>query len=413
MFVFLKELLDGKNQFASGGLALILLGGAGVMLRELPRILWLWLVRQTTLIITVKDDDAAFQWVKEWFLDQNFLKRIRRVDLDTTLRGSELSLMPAPGDHWFRHRGRLFRVSFYRSEDTKGSRQRRVESLAFQTLGRNPATLRRFVDDVVASHQKQENLASALYMYDDYWNRVQAYAPRSLNSIILKPGEKEHLTQDLQRFRTTRVRYRQLGVPYHRGYLLYGPPGTGKTSLVSALAAEFGMSIYAINLTELNDRTLKSAIHEVPENSVLLFEDIDCMRAGHRRTDGSDHAACGESQQSLPPVAAGVTLSGLLNVLDGFHAPENVVFIMTTNHPEALDPALLRPGRIDYKLFLGEVADMQKAALYRKFFPLTSEIEAQRFAEAHAVTTMAEFQGLLLQMEQSELAAELNLPCAV
>jgi chaperone BCS1 len=43
-----------------------------------------------------------------------------------------------------------------------------------------------------------------------------------------------------------------------------------------------------------------------------------------------------------------------LNVLDGFHAPENVAFVMTKNDVEALDPALLRPGRIDYKLFLGE-----------------------------------------------------------
>ena len=98
-------------------------------------------------MITVKDDDAAFQWVKEWFLDQDFLKRIRRVDLDTTLRGSELSLIPAPGDHWFRYRGRLFRVNFHRS---------RVESLTFQTLGRNPATLRSFVDDVVSSHQSRK-----------------------------------------------------------------------------------------------------------------------------------------------------------------------------------------------------------------------------------------------------------------
>ena len=97
MFAVLKELLQGKNYFASGGLILMVLGSAGVMLREIPQILWLWLVRQTTLMITVKDDDAAFQWVKEWFLDQSFVTRMRRVDLDTTLRGSELSLIPAPG----------------------------------------------------------------------------------------------------------------------------------------------------------------------------------------------------------------------------------------------------------------------------------------------------------------------------
>lgn len=392
----------------------MLLGSVGVMLRELPQMLWSGLLRQTTLMITVKDDDAAFQWVKVWFLDQKFLKRIRRVDLDTTLRGAELSLIPAPGQHWFWYRRRLFRVTFDRSDSTKGPRQRRIESLTFETLGRDQAVLRQLVDDVVSSHRKQENLASALYMYDDYWNRVQAYAPRCLESIILKPGEKEHLVQDLERFRSTRERYRKLGVPYHRGYLLYGPPGTGKTSLVSALAAEFGMSIYAINLTELNDRSLKSAINEVPENSLILFEDIDAMRAGHRRRDeGSKDGAPAKPEPNVPPALAGVTLSGLLNVLDGFHAPENVIFVMTTNHAETLDPALLRPGRIDYKLFLGEVAEMQKAALYRRFFPMASDAEARDFAEAHSVKTMAEFQGLLLRLEGGAEAAEVETTCLV
>lgn len=88
-------------------------------------------------------------------------------------------------------------------------------------------------------------------------------------------------------------------MPYHRGYLLYGPPGTGKTSLVSGIAAKYGMSIYVVNLTEFNDRTLKSAMNDVPENSVILFEDIDCMRTGHRRSDpevSSDRQVAGEKK---------------------------------------------------------------------------------------------------------------------
>ena len=75
--------------------------------------------------------------------------------------------------------------------------------------------------------------------------------------------------RDIEKFRSSRKRYRQLGVPYHRGYLLYGPPGTGKTSLVSALANKFGMSIYVVNLTEFNDRSLRTAINNVPENSLI------------------------------------------------------------------------------------------------------------------------------------------------
>jgi chaperone BCS1 len=103
------------------------------------------------------------------------------------------------------------------------------------------------------------------------------------------------------------------------------------------------------------------------------------------------------------PAQNGITLSGLLNVLDGFHAPTGVLFVMTTNHVEKLDQALLRPGRIDYKLYLGKASDHQKMELYRRFFPDTSEREAREFVEAsRSIETMAEFQGLLLALEQGE-----------
>jgi chaperone BCS1 len=404
MFEFLKHVLSGQNQFASGGLLLMVLGSIGVFLRGLPDQLWSWFVQQTTMLITVKDDDDSFVWVKEWLLEQKFLKRIRRVDLDTTLRGAEMALIPAPGRHFFWRAKLPFWVWFYRSEDTKGRSQRRIESLTFRTIGRNQAVLKRFVDEVVACHHRKARVASYLYVYDEGWNYVQAYSPRLLDSVILKPGEQEHLMQNLERFRASRARYGRLGVPYHRGYLFYGPPGTGKTSLVSALGARFGMSIYVVNLTEFNDRSLKTAMNDVPENSLILFEDIDCMKAGNRRPDSNEWMELQPSsivpEKADPAAGFAVTLSGLLNVLDGFHAPANVVYVMTTNKVEALDPALLRPGRIDYRLLMGEASESQRIELYCRFFPEAAEAEAKDFAQAHHAETMAEFQGLLLALEQ-------------
>jgi chaperone BCS1 len=402
MWDFLKHILGGQNQFASGGLLLMVVGSIGVFLRALPLRLWEWIVDQSTMTITVKDDDAAFAWVKEWFREQRFMKRIRQVDLDTTLRGAELALIPAPGEHWFVHAGRPFWVYFHRSEDVKGRGYRRTESLTFRTVGRDRIFLKKFVDEIVACHHRKVSKASYLYLYNEGWDYVRAYSPRLLDSVILKPGEKEHLLQDLERFRASRERYRRLGVPYHRGYLLYGPPGTGKTSLVSGIAEKCGMSIYVVNLTEFNDRTLKSAMNDVPENSVILFEDIDCMKAGHRRreADARGEKPVQTEAATKSDANSGVTLSGLLNVLDGFHAPENVVYVMTTNDAEALDRALLRPGRIDYKLFMGEAAESQRIELYRRFFPESMESEARGFAQSHCAETMAEFQGLLLALEQ-------------
>ena len=243
------------------------------------------------------------------------------------------------------------------------------------------------------------------YVRDKYWEKARAYTPRLLESVFLKPGEKEHLVQDIEKFKAAKERYCQLGAPYHRGYLFYGPPGTGKTSLVSALAANFGMPIYAISLTDFNDKILMKAVHGVPPNSVILFEDIDCMKTGNARIDVDEWARMqmpeGRNDKADPLDRCGVTLSGLLNVLDGFHAPENVLFVMTTNKIETLDQALLRPGRIDYRLFLGKAAEEQKIELYRRFFPRATTSEAREFVETyHSAETMAEFQGLLLGLEQ-------------
>ncbi len=348
----------------------MIIGGLSVYLRTVPEKLWYWFVRHTSMMIPVADDDAAFVWVKEWFLEQEFLKRIRYLDLDTTMRNERISLIPAPGLHWFRYKGRPFQVWFTRNESTHERVTRRTESFTFRTIGRNRAFLKSFVDDVVSCHLKRLGVQSYLYVYDDCWDYVEGYAPRLLDSVVLEPGEKEHLVEDVKRFRKSKERYQRLGVPYHRGYLFYGPPGTGKTSLVSALAAHFGLSIYAINLADFNDRTLLNAVNHVSVNSVLLFEDIDCMKDSKARTKKQEEKDGNSSKQNENSANQnGVTLSGLLNVLDGFYAPTNVLFVMTTNHIEALDEALLRPGRIDYKLYLGKATDRQKVELYRRFFP--------------------------------------------
>ncbi|HTT17423.1 MAG TPA: AAA family ATPase [Candidatus Sulfotelmatobacter sp.] len=405
MWQILTNMLAGRNEFASGGLLLMIIGGISVWLRTIPERTWEWIVSQTTMMITVKDDDAAFSWVKEWFLEQRFLKRIRRVDLDTTVRNERIAMIPSPGKHWFWYDGRPFEVWFSRTENAHERSGRRVESLTFRTIGRKRAFLEYFVEDVVHCHTKRQGVQSYLYVYDDGWDYVEGYSPRGLASVVLQPGEKEHLLEDVAQFRRSKQRYEQLGVPYHRGYLLYGPPGTGKTSLVSALAAHFRLSIYVINLAEFNDRSLMSAVNQVPANSVLLFEDIDCTRGSQSR-DGLD---LGAGEGGMTPGAKenasanAITFSGLLNVLDGFHAPSGVLFVMTTNHVEKLDPALLRPGRIDYRFFMGKASDRQKVELYRRFFPDASEREARELIDAsRSSETMAEFQGLLLALQQGE-----------
>src|SRR5215469_4704998 len=193
MLEILKSMLAGRNEFASGGLLLMIIGGLSVWLRAIPELAWSWIVRQTTMMITVTDDDAAFAWIKEWFLEQKFLKRIRHLDLDTTVRNERIAMIPAPGKHWFWYGGRLFEVWFSRTENTRELITRRVESLTFRTLGRKRALLECFVEDVVKCHARRQGVHSYLYVYNQGWDCVEGYAARGLASVVLQPGEKEHL----------------------------------------------------------------------------------------------------------------------------------------------------------------------------------------------------------------------------
>src|SRR5260370_38693405 len=96
MSEIIKSILSGHNQIASGGLLLMIDGGLGVYLRAVPETLWEWFVSHTTMVITVKDDDASFFWVKELFLEQDSLKRFRGLDLDTAIRNQTVAFNPAP-----------------------------------------------------------------------------------------------------------------------------------------------------------------------------------------------------------------------------------------------------------------------------------------------------------------------------
>lgn len=400
------------NQFTASGALLLLMGGVMAYMKSVPLMIWNWFLRQVLVSVTVKDDDPSFVWVKEWITKQRFMYRVRRVDLDSTIRGKLISLMPAPGEHFFWHNRLPFWLHYTRSDEKKGGWDaKRSESITFRTIGRKQERIKDFVTEIIEVHKEAERSESKLYVWDEYWRKLRSYSPRTFDSVVLDGDEKERLLQDVTEFLGDKERYRELGVPYHRGYAFYGPPGTGKTSLASGLAYQLGRDIYLLNLGDLTDKALKGAISSVPEGSIIMFEDIDASGAGKKRKSSSNKDREwkeGVTPGPHPPQEGtensdglekmfGVTLSGLLNVLDGFHAPSGVIYIMTTNHLENLDPALVRPGRIDVLLHLGEATEDQKIKLYQRFYPQESLAQAASFVKGRPEgDTMAKFQGALL-----------------
>ncbi|KAL4956077.1 P-loop containing nucleoside triphosphate hydrolase protein [Aspergillus filifer] len=121
---------------------------------------------------------------------------------------------------------------------------------------------------------------------------------------------KNDLVKDMEEFldEETQRWYSARGFPYRRGYLLLGPPGTGKSSFSLSIAGRFNMDISTLNLSDVGDTTLIKLFADLPPHCVILLEDVDA--AGMGRRDDSD------AVQTTKPIS-GVTLSGLLNVLDG------------------------------------------------------------------------------------------------
>jgi chaperone BCS1 len=160
--------------------------------------------------------------------------------------------------------------------------------------------------------------------------------------------------------------YNERGLPYRRGYLLYGPPGTGKSSFSFSIAGHLDLDVYIVSLVGVNDDTLAELFAKLPQHCLVLLEDIDVATRNRAQEKDAEDA---ESMSSLSYKGGkSVTLSGLLNVLDGVGSQEGRVLIMTTNYIERLDTALIRPGCVDLKVEF-RLADKSMAMeLYRLVF---------------------------------------------
>ncbi|KAE8307950.1 P-loop containing nucleoside triphosphate hydrolase protein [Aspergillus transmontanensis] len=167
------------------------------------------------------------------------------------------------------------------------------------------------------------------------WMQVASKQPRFLSTVVLDQDKKRRVVEDLREFLDLRTKswYESRGLPYRRGYLIHGPPGIGKSSLSLALASFTYLDIHALSLSAVGETILATLFRDLPKHCIPDNNGVD-------RNLWS---------------AGSATLSAVLNTIDGVAAQENRVLIMTTNHPERLDPALLRPGRVDMKINMGPV----------------------------------------------------------
>ncbi|XP_045786903.1 AAA-ATPase At3g50940-like [Trifolium pratense] len=202
--------------------------------------------------------------------------------------------------------------------------------------------------------KKQELKALRIFTVDyqnlygnlnDAWMGTTLNHPSTFDTLALDRDLREFVIGDLEKFVMRKEYYREVGKAWKRGYLLYGPPGTGKSSLIAAMANYLHFDIYDLELTELsNNAELRRLLIAMPNRSIVVVEDIDCTVEFQDRVAQS--RSCRNDKQ--------VTLSGLLNFIDGLWSScgDERIIVFTTNHKEKLDPALLRPGRMDVHIYM-------------------------------------------------------------
>ncbi|KAK9774287.1 putative BCS1 N terminal-domain-containing protein [Seiridium cardinale] len=318
--------------------------------------------------------------------------------------------IPAIGVHSFRWNGTRYGLhrkqeSIFDDGASAGfSSFKDKEDLVISCFGRNPEPIKRLLRHVKESYYDNHHARTSVKRPNPQnlrrfggrhcWQQVADRPIRDMKTVVLDNQQKMQVLADINEYLhpATPRWYANRGIPLRRGYLFYGPPGTGKTSLSFALAGVFGLDIYVISLLEpsLTEEDLSALFSTLPRRCVVLLEDIDT--AGLKRpTDETvtvdpvkKDADKGDKKETpndwkVSDLAKalkkegnddkkGISLSGLLNAIDGVASHEGRVLIMTTNVPESLDEALIRPGRVDLQVGFTNATRVQAEELFIRMY---------------------------------------------
>ncbi|XP_047337322.1 AAA-ATPase At2g46620-like [Impatiens glandulifera] len=169
---------------------------------------------------------------------------------------------------------------------------------------------------------------------DVRWSCVPFTHQSSFETMVMDSDVKARVKSDLESFLKSEEYYHRIGRVWKKNFLLYGPSGTGKSSFVAAMARFLSYDVYDLNLSQIsNDSDLKMLLLQTKNKSLIVIEDLDLY---------------------LKSESTAVSLSGLLNFMDGILnscSSEEKIMVFTMNSKDEIDPAILRPGRIDVQIY--------------------------------------------------------------
>lgn len=300
------------------------------------------------------------------------------------------------------------------------------------------ATVKAFIDHCCESYIDENIKAGNLVILRStktqyHYSMYPFDTTKSLDNMFFE--EKQAIKDRLDMFMSSEDEYKRLGMPYTLGFLFHGAPGTGKTSMIKAIAKYTGRHVVVLSpknvtcLQQLMDVMFKESISyfKIPiKKRLIVFEEVDCGEWQHivssRKDDGkscdddedvvaSDHSklvealvmaqALGENHKkkqrgkrtgaTIDPITGDdpLTLGDFLEALDGIVEMPGRMIIMTSNRPDKLDDALVRPGRIDMavefkKMRRRDIADMYKLWFGESIPPnIYKEIKDYTFSQAY------------------------------
>lgn len=379
---YLQSLSD--NPYFGAGFGLFSVGAAAALSRKALQGGLILFRRHYMITLEVPCRDKSYQWLLHWITKRG-ARKTQHLSVETTFVQKDTGhvrtnyeFIPSVGTHIMYYNGTWIRVERTREQHTLDLHMGVPwETVTLTAFGRNKQLYFDMLEDARQLALKETEGKTIMYtaMGSEWRPFGQPRKRRPLSSVVLDDGVAERIVADCREFIQNPKWYAERGIPYRRGYLLHGPPGCGKSSFITALAGEIEFGICLLNLSDrgLTDDRLNHLLNVAPEQSIILLEDIDAAFVSRQDTTNQKAAFDGLNR---------VTFSGLLNCLDGVASTEARIVFMTTNYLERLDPALIRPGRVDLKEYVGYCSQSQLEQMYRRFYdgPNVND-EAKEFAE--------------------------------
>lgn len=365
--------VTGGNQFMAAALSAWLLGVATFLFRKVPQDILGLAKKHLTTSMTLTSQNTSFYALMRWLEDKGYSKKFRRIKITNGRYGDDdITKSVGYGQHIMWH-GYIPLLIDLERRDSVADRDK--EEIMITKLGRSHKL---FDDLLVQLSVDQEDYAKTtkikMYGSDGCWTEIRQ-PKRALDSVMIPAEMRVRLLDTLKKFSQEESWYIKHGIPYQLGILLHGPPGTGKTSLIRALAAHLDKGLSVIPASRLNGISEMSSCKDI-----IVIEDID----SNDETQDRDKVPPPTGIQKL--VSGGI--SGILNALDGLVVSHGRIIVMTTNHIEKLDPALIRPGRVDLALELGYVTNEIFADFVKAFFKDAKQLPKGEMKSGYTVATL-------------------------